>query len=359
MARATRIVSKSDIYHVILRGVNKQRIFEQPEDYDAMKRILTYVQTQDSGKIPTAEPNFFLYAYCLMDNHIHLLIQPNSRELGWIMKRIMATYAIYFNNTYERLGHLYQDRYKSEPVEDSDYFFTLLEYIHMNPVKKGLCERPSQYPYSSYGEWEKVSITEKQDKKGQSLNVSFFSEGALCCLPQIWSRLEMEEEYHRHAEAMFAWKENPKGDRPKRKSMNLLAISPEQIQDAVLLMNGAQQQEEPTIKGLFARVKQLLFGSEDVLCKKIRAQLDWQTAEEKDRAIVAMILEMTGAATISEFQRMDKPTVRTALAIVRDSGVGDGRLSRLTGISRGIIQRSQIYPKKNAQMTEMEQKQYK
>lgn len=334
MARKTREISKSGIYHVILRGVNKQRIFEQSEDYDAIYRIFAFVRTFDTERQQVDSPNYFLYAYCIMDNHIHLLIQPNNQPLGNIMTRIMTTYALYFNNTYERVGHLFQDRYKSEVVEDADYFFTLLHYIHQNPVKAGLCEHPSNYPYCSYKELYNL----KTDEKGLSPFVSSPSS-SLCYFPELSSLLDIEQEYHRHAQAMFDWEEKKTGPKPQMKTMNILGISPIDIRDAVLSQEGI-----PSIPNLFARVKKMVQGSDTELCRQIRVQLNWQTAEEKDSAIVSTLLEMTGVNSISEFQRLDKPTLRTALAIVRDSGVGDTKLSRLTGVSRGVIQRASIYP---------------
>lgn len=165
MARKSREKSATGIYHVCLRGVNKQRIFEWPEDYEAMYRIISFVQTKDSGGADAVSPNFYLYAYCLMDNHVHLLIQPsNGQELWQVVKRLNVAYAIHFNNHYERIGHLFQDRFKSEPVEDMDYFYELLRYIHNNPVKAGITKTPDLYPYSSFAEL----IGGKFAQKGQT-----------------------------------------------------------------------------------------------------------------------------------------------------------------------------------------------
>lgn len=348
MARPIRKVSKSGIYHVILRGVNKQRIFEQTEDYDAFYRIMKFVRTQDTFHTPTEQPNYFLYAYCIMDNHIHLLIQPNEvQELGRIMSRISTTYAQYFNKTYERVGHLFQDRFRSEVVEDEDYFKQLLSYIHNNPVKAGICLSPADYAYSSYAEYEKsmqstiLTTEQKRDQRGQTPMVSFLplSDGLLC-FPESSSRLEMEAEYHRYAEAMFKWEETKHGQKPRQKSMNLLAMSPETIRECVLYEGG-----EVAIGSMFQMVKQYVQGSDSKLCQHLKRKLNWLSADEKDQAVVDSLLKMTGVVTISEFQRLDKPTLRTALAIMRDSGIGDRCLSRLTGVSRGVIQRAHVYPK--------------
>ncbi len=84
-----------------------------------------------------------------MPNHVHLLIHENEVRLETIFRRIGASYVYWYNGKYERTGHLFQDRFKSEPVEDDAYFLTVIRYIHRNPVKAGLCERPENYAYSS------------------------------------------------------------------------------------------------------------------------------------------------------------------------------------------------------------------
>ncbi len=84
-----------------------------------------------------------------MPNHVHLLIHENEVRPETIFKRIGASYVYWYNGKYERTGHLFQDRFKSEPVEDDAYFLTVIRYIHRNPVKAGLCERPEDWAYSS------------------------------------------------------------------------------------------------------------------------------------------------------------------------------------------------------------------
>ncbi|MBQ7624854.1 MAG: transposase, partial [Clostridia bacterium] len=128
-------------YHVILRGINHQQIFEEKEDYDKFLRILT-----DCQRIS----EFKLFAYCLMSNHIHLLIKEEKEPLRQLMKRISNRFVYWYNTKYQRDGHLFQDRFKSEPVEDDTYFATVVRYIHQNPLKAGLCTDISVYNFSSY-----------------------------------------------------------------------------------------------------------------------------------------------------------------------------------------------------------------
>ena len=141
MPRQARKHAESGIYHVMFRGIDRQLIFEDKQDYLFLLEIL-----QECKEFC----NFELYAYCFMGNHVHLLIKVLDNNLESIMKRISGRYVYWYNVKYKRIGHLLQDRFKSEPVEDDSYFLTVLRYIHQNPVKAKLCKKPEDYPYSSY-----------------------------------------------------------------------------------------------------------------------------------------------------------------------------------------------------------------
>lgn len=140
MPRAVRKKSSTGIYHVLARGINQQRIFEEEADFAAYLEVLARVKR---------EAPFTLFAYCLMSNHVHLLVREQSVSVSQVLQRIGVSYAYRFNRKYDRSGHLFQDRFKSEPVEDDRYFATVVRYIHRNPVKAGICERPDQYLWSS------------------------------------------------------------------------------------------------------------------------------------------------------------------------------------------------------------------
>lgn len=154
MPRTARPKSETFVYHAILRGVNRQQIFECTEDYRRFVAILA-AQTErtvdDYGDMQ--EPRCFIYAWCLMGNHVHLLIKENTDNVGDVMKRIASSYVYYYNHKYDRVGHLFQERYKSQPVSDWNYFVTLLRYIHQNPLKPHLVERLEDYQWSSWKEY--------------------------------------------------------------------------------------------------------------------------------------------------------------------------------------------------------------
>jgi len=85
-----------------------------------------------------------------MDNHVHLLIDDNGNDISKVLKSINISYAYYFNNTYTRVGHLFQDRFKSEVINDDNYLLSASAYIHNNPVKAGIVSIPQEYKWSSY-----------------------------------------------------------------------------------------------------------------------------------------------------------------------------------------------------------------
>ena len=143
MPRHQRIRSETGIYHVMLRGINKRAIFGDDEDYYVFIKTLKRYKTVGGYRI---------FAYCLMSNHLHLLLKVECEELGVIFKRIAGSYVYWYNLKYGRIGHLFQDRFKSEPVEDDRYFLTVLRYIHRNPIDAGICEKIGDYPFSSYKE---------------------------------------------------------------------------------------------------------------------------------------------------------------------------------------------------------------
>jgi REP element-mobilizing transposase RayT len=153
MPRQPRKPSSTGIFHVMMRGINHQEIFCDAEDYYQFINTLDRMRIQyDDDGLPSGT-NFTLYAYCLMGNHCHLLIREREDNLAMAVKRISSSYVYYFNHKYFRDGHLFKERFKSEPVNDMAYFTTLLRYIHQNPVKAGIVEHVKDYEYSSWNEY--------------------------------------------------------------------------------------------------------------------------------------------------------------------------------------------------------------
>lgn len=140
MPRRAREKSRSSIYHIILRGANKQEIFHDEEDCNKFLDVLEKYKQK-------AELN--VYAWCLMGNHIHLLLKEGNESISITMKRIGVSFVSYYNWKYKTTGHLFQDRFKSEKVETGRYLVTVVRYIHQNPLKAGIVDRLDEWKWSS------------------------------------------------------------------------------------------------------------------------------------------------------------------------------------------------------------------
>ncbi len=143
MPREKRKRSETGIYHVMLRGIDGGKIFIEDEDKQQFKDAV--MKAKERGQ-------FLLYGYCLMNNHIHLLIKEKE-EIGISIKRITVSYVQWYNNKYGRSGHLFQNRYKSEVVEDDTYLLVVLRYIHQNPAKAKITNTAKEYKWSSYNQY--------------------------------------------------------------------------------------------------------------------------------------------------------------------------------------------------------------
>lgn len=141
MPRTARRISKSKTYHIMFRGNELRNIFMDDEDRSRFLQLL-FEKATDEG--------FTIYAYCLMNNHVHILLFGEHETLGRLVKRINTSFVYHFNKKHNRLGHLFHDRYKSQPVETDAHLLAAVRYIHNNPVKAGLAKEPYDYKWSSY-----------------------------------------------------------------------------------------------------------------------------------------------------------------------------------------------------------------
>lgn len=125
----------------MVRGINRQEIFFDNEDR------AKYLQSLDKAR---ARSKCAIYAYCLMDNHLHLVMSEGEEEIGQVMKRLGSSYVHWYNRKYARVGHLFQDRFRSEVVNDERYLLAAVRYVHQNPIKAGMASHCSSYQWSSY-----------------------------------------------------------------------------------------------------------------------------------------------------------------------------------------------------------------
>ena len=127
----------------MMRGNNREKIFRDEED--KTKIIDTLRETKK-------EEEYYLYAYCVMDNHIHLIIKENKDSIARTVKRIAASFSIYYNRKNKRIGHVFQERFKSEEIEDEKYLLSAIRYVHTNPQKADIGTIEG-YKWSSYRDY--------------------------------------------------------------------------------------------------------------------------------------------------------------------------------------------------------------
>ncbi|MBC7617787.1 MAG: transposase [Candidatus Saccharibacteria bacterium] len=152
MARLPRLSLAGHAHHVIQRGNNRQPIFSDAIDRQTMLDLLE----EHARKMEVA-----LHAYVLMDNHFHLLVTPATNEaLPRLMQAVGRRYVRYFNDRTQRTGTLWEGRYRSTLVQSESYLLTCMAYLDLNPVRAGLVQSPSEFPWSSHGHY----IGQRSDK---------------------------------------------------------------------------------------------------------------------------------------------------------------------------------------------------
>jgi REP element-mobilizing transposase RayT len=141
MARKPRVEFAGALYHVITRGNNRQSIFRDHQDYHAyLRRLETY-----RGRYRIS-----LYAYVLMPNHVHVLVETGMFPLSKFMQGLQQSYTLYFNRRHRRVGHLFQGRYRAILCDRESYLLELIRYLHLNPVRARIATHPDTYPWSSH-----------------------------------------------------------------------------------------------------------------------------------------------------------------------------------------------------------------
>ncbi len=143
MPRIARQISSTKVYHIILRGNDKQDIFYDEQDYSKFLKIMRKTKETYQYKI---------YVYCLMTNHVHLVIYDENNQISKMIQSIAISYSSYFSKKYSKEGHLFQNRFLSKNVETKQYLYRLCKYIHQNPLKARI-STIEDYKWSSYREF--------------------------------------------------------------------------------------------------------------------------------------------------------------------------------------------------------------
>jgi len=139
--RKPRIDAPGAIQHVIARGNAGARIVEDDEDRHALIKTLEHVSALLGWRV---------HAYCLMDTHLHLVVETPEPNLGKGMQRLVGGYARTFNRRHGRYGHLFAGPFKASPIDVEAYAFEVAAYVVLNPLRAGLVDDPADWPWSSY-----------------------------------------------------------------------------------------------------------------------------------------------------------------------------------------------------------------
>jgi putative transposase len=140
MSRPKRINLPGCVYHIMCRGNRSETVFADDKDKDKfLEYLIQYIEPFEMR----------IHAYCLMDTHLHLMIESRKPNLSEFMRRLLTAYTVWFNRRHRTCGHLFAGRFKSLVVERGEYLVSVSRYIHRNPVEAGMVDEAEDYPWSS------------------------------------------------------------------------------------------------------------------------------------------------------------------------------------------------------------------
>lgn len=156
MSREARKQSETGLHHVLVQGPRQQAIFNCAEK--KAKYLETVQKYYDKGKA-------ILYAYCIMDNSAHLVLEERSDTVTVFMRRVGVSYVHWYNKTWDREGSLFRERYQSKPIHSQEEFLKVIRFIHQLPVRYGKVRNMWDYPWSSYSEYMRISAKAENKKE--------------------------------------------------------------------------------------------------------------------------------------------------------------------------------------------------
>lgn len=245
--RKPRLEIQGGLYHIITRGNNRQLIFGSDDDY---QKFLIQLAHQ-KAKLP-----FHLYAYCLMPNHVHLLIERQQDSISRIMQRLLTAYSQYHNRRYRKSGHLLQGRYKAILCQSDQYLAELVRYIHLNPVRAKMTRRAQDFRYSSHRAY--LGMDESKLVDAEPVLRHFGATKKLArerfgLFVRAGLKLGHKEEFYRADEGRILGSEDwvaetknrigeiPRGARPQSKRRS--ALDPEALMEAAEKLSGFAAEE--------------------------------------------------------------------------------------------------------------------
>ena len=318
MPRRARLDAPGILHHVIVRGIEKRNIVQN--DHDREK----FVEKLGDLSISTRTP---IYAWALMNNHIHLLLRSGPQGLSSFMRKLLTGYAGYYNRRHQRHGHLFQNRYKSIVVEEDAYFKELVRYIHLNPLRAGVVDSLSaldRYPWSGHS--------------GIMGHVPYEWIDADYVLNWFGKRLKQaRQSYHNFVENGLGM-----GRRPHLVGGGLVRSAGGWSEVKALRRLGTQEKGDDRILGRGDFVSQIL--SEAELAKKYRlANLDRANAADEYVENYCQEAGISRQALSGGSRARNISKLRHALArqLVEEMGLSYAEIARLLGVSTSAI--SKLY----------------
>jgi putative transposase len=283
MARRPRVFAPGLLYHVIVRGNQRRKTFLSDDDYRAYLERLEHYRTKFRVRI---------YAYCLMPNHVHLLLEIGFAPLGKFMQGLQQSYTQYFNRRYRKVGHLFQGRYKAIICEKDKYLLALVRYIHLNPVRGRLATRPERYFYSGHNGYL-LNRAPKIIEDGPILKILGGKEA--------YKKFVLEGVSENHNEKYYAVKDQR-------------FLGEEGFGKEISRGSGERQDRKtkPSMASAFEEITRRLETTPELLRGKDRR---WDVSAKRAEAVTLLVQELGyRVSEVAEYLRRDQANISTMLS---------------------------------------------
>ncbi|HMA82537.1 MAG TPA: transposase [Candidatus Binatia bacterium] len=283
MARRPRVFGAGLLYHVIVRGNQRRKTFRHDDDYKAYLDRLEKYRTRSQVRI---------YAYCLMPNHVHLLVETGSTPLAKLMQGLQQSYTQYFNRRYRKVGHLFQGRYKAIICDRDKYLLALVRYIHLNGVRAKLATRPERYRYSGHNSY----LRSGTDKIIEATPVLELIGGK-----KAYERFVLEGMGEEHNEAYYAVED--------QRFLGEAGFGEEISRDAEEL--STPKRKKP-IETVFKEITRRVKAAPELIRSKDRR---WDISHKRAEAVAILVREYGyGVSEVAKYLGRDQANVSTMLS---------------------------------------------
>jgi REP element-mobilizing transposase RayT len=283
MARRPRVFAAGLLYHVIVRGNQRRKTFRHDDDYRAYLDRLEKYRSQYQVRI---------YAYCLMPNHVHLLVETGSTPLAKFMQGLQQTYTQYFNRRYRKVGHLFQGRYKAIICDRDKYLLALVRYIHLNGVRAKLATRPERYRYSGHNSY----LSNGRAKIVETTPVLKLMGGK-----KAYERFVLEGTGEEHNEAYYAVED--------QRFLGEAGFGEEISRDVEEI---PKPRRKKAIETVFKEISRRVEGPPELLRSKDRR---WDISRKRAEAVAILVREYGyGVSEVGKFLGRDQANVSTMLS---------------------------------------------